>query len=74
MSEMPIVQHRAVTPDGKVIEIVTLPASGQWVPFWPLDYGEPVFETRILPDGQWEPSAVVRQPGKPPKIVTWGVF
>jgi hypothetical protein len=70
---MTIVQHRALTPDGKVIEIVTLEAGARWMPRWPLDYGEPAFETRILPDGQWEPSAIIRQPGKPPAIVTWGM-
>ncbi len=73
-----MVQHRAVTPDGKVLTIVTMADYMRWMVYDSFsidcglaDYtGEHALETRVLPDGEWEPSAVVRQPGRNPVVIT----
>jgi len=80
--ETTFVQHRAVTPDGKVLTIVTMADYERWmvydsfsVDFGLADYtGWHVLETRVLPDGEWEPSAVVRQPGRNPVVITRGTL
>jgi hypothetical protein len=69
------VQHRAVTPDGRTLVIVTMPAYYRWTPYAdPMGMasypGEHTLETRVLPDGEWGPSAVIRQPGRQPVVVT----
>jgi len=77
-----MVQHRAVTPDGKVLTVVTLPEYSRWMPYVSsgiagalADYdGEHALETRELPDGEWEPAAVVRQPGRQPVVITRGTL
>ena len=73
---MTLVEHRAVTPDGKVLRTAVMPDSARWMPEelsldWPGPYaGEYSYETRVLPGGQWAPAAVVVQPGRAPVIVT----
>jgi hypothetical protein len=77
-----IVQHRAITPDGKVLTIVTMAACTRWMPYASFGIdggladcpGEHALETRVLPDGEWEPSAVVRQPGHQPVVITRGTL
>ena len=73
-----LVQHRAVTPGGKVLTIVTMADYMRWMVYESsgiagglADYtGEHALETRVLPDGEWEPAAVVRQAGRPPVVIT----
>lgn len=66
-----IVQHRAVTPDGTVLFDAMMPDYERWMPCYPgCDGREYTLETRVLPDGGWEPSAVLRQPGHPVVVLT----
>jgi len=77
-----LVQHRAVTPDGRLLTVVTMPDYARWLLYDSFsidcglaDYGGGhVLETRVLPDGEWEPSAVVRQPGRNPVVITRGTL
>lgn len=71
-----MVEHRAITPDGKVLRTAVMPETARWMPEepsleWPGPYaGECAYETRMLPDGEWEPAAVVIQPGRLPVVIT----
>ncbi len=77
-----IVQHRAVTPDGKVLTVVTMADYMRWMPYDSFsidcglaDYtGEYALETRVLPDGEWEPSEILAQPGHWPVVITRGTI
>ena len=77
-----MVQHRAITPDGKLLTVVTMDDRMPWAPYdlfsidcGLADYGGAhVLETRVLPDGEWEPSAVVRQPDRQPIVITRGTL
>lgn len=72
--DVTFVEHRAVTPDGKVLQTAVMPDYERWLPEWPClerpGPGEYAYETRMLPDGEREPSAVIRQPGRLPVVVT----
>ena len=77
-----MIQHRAVSPDGRVLTVVTMDDHMRWMPYSSFsingglaDYGdEHVLETRVLPDGEWEPAAVVRQPGRQPVVIARGTL
>lgn len=76
------VQHRAVTPGGKVLLYVTMTNYERWMPYAALDLStglgsyaaEHALETRVLPDGEWEPAVVVRQPGRQPIVISRGTL
>jgi hypothetical protein len=71
------VQHRAVTPEGKVLAVVTLTDCSHWMPYASSMRGydgEHTLETRVLPGGEWEPAAVVRQPGYQPVVIVRGML
>lgn len=122
------VEHRAITPDGKILQTATMPDYERWMPGLPCpglaeqaeaklaairevlttsltetgdDLGvlgrpaddsamldralrlidrllavigseEYAYETRVLPDGEWEPAAVIRQLGRQPVVIVRG--
>lgn len=73
---MTVVEHRAVTPDGKVLQAAVMADHERWSP----DFADPdcpwaftgkyAYETRVLPDGEWRPAAVVYQSGRRPVVIT----
>lgn len=74
---MLFVEHRAVTPGGTVLQAAVMQDSARWMPAFPPDWawaGGYSYETRVLPDGNWHPAAVVRQPGRPDIVITSWTF
>lgn len=75
-----IVEHRVLDRDGQVMVTAMMTETTRWMPYGRNgilydDLDKYRIETRILPDGEWEPAAIVKyHPALPPIVIVRGTL